>query len=237
MDFVNENYKKPFSDIWAISDINMKKTLNLNHIRKDYQDGKLDIESVHADPFEQFKKWLQEAFNSGIEEPTAMLLATAGSDLQPSVRVVLLKGVDENGFDFYTNYLGRKGRQMEENPRVAATFFWKELERQVRIEGFAEKLPTSESDQYFASRPAESRFSAAASPQSQVIPGREFLENKISELKNLYKNDDLPRPEHWGGYKIKPSLMEFWQGRENRLHDRILYTQQADAWIIQRLAP
>jgi len=215
----------------------MKKTLNLSHLRKDYRNGKLDFESVHADPIEQFKQWLDEAINCGAEEPTAMLLATSGADWQPSARVVLLKGVDENGFDFFTNYHSHKGSQIDENPQVAATFFWKELERQVRIEGIAEKLPAAESDRYFASRPAESRFGAAASPQSQVIPGREFLEIKISELKNLYKNDDLPRPVHWGGYKIKPVRIEFWQGRENRLHDRLVYTCESGKWIIERLAP
>jgi pyridoxamine 5'-phosphate oxidase len=215
----------------------MKKALHLNHIRKDYRNGKLDFESVHADPIEQFKLWLDEAIQGNIEEPTAMLLATCGKDLQPSVRVVLLKGVDQSGFEFYTNYHSRKGKQIQENPQVAATFFWKELERQVRIEGIAEKLPAAESDRYFASRPDESRFGAAASPQSQVIPGREFLEIKISELKNLYKNDNLPRPEHWGGYKIKPARIEFWQGRENRLHDRIVFTKKANVWIIERLAP
>lgn len=215
----------------------MKKALNLHHIRKEYQNGKLDIESVQADPIDQFKQWLHEAINSGIEEPTAMLLATAGADLQPSARIVLLKSVDEKGFDFFTNYHSRKGLQINENPKVAATFFWKELERQVRIEGIVEKLSAKESDQYFASRPSESRFSAAASPQSQVISERAYLENKISELKNLHENKDLPRPEHWGGYKIKPSAIEFWQGRQNRLHDRIVYIRKTDTWIIQRLAP
>lgn len=215
----------------------MKQALNLNHIRKDYQNGKLEIESVHDDPIEQFKQWLDEAITSNIEEPTAMILATCGSDLQPSVRVVLLKAVDHSGFEFFTNYLSRKGRQIHENQQVAATFFWKELERQVRIEGTAEKLPPDESDRYFASRPVESRFGAAASPQSQVIPGREFLENKISELKAKYPGDDVPRPENWGGYKIKPVRIEFWQGRENRLHDRIVFQKQNETWILERLAP
>ena len=215
----------------------MKKALNLSHLRKEYQNGKLDIESVHADPIEQFRTWLHEAISSEIEEPTAMFLATVGVDLQPAARIVLLKHVDEKGFDFFTNYESRKGQQIHENPQVAATFFWKELERQVRIEGWAEKLPPDDSDRYFASRPVESRFGAAASPQSQVIFGREFLENKITELKQIHPDNDVPRPEHWGGYRIKPARIEFWQGRENRLHDRIVYTSTPEKWIIERIAP
>jgi pyridoxamine 5'-phosphate oxidase len=206
-------------------------------IRKDYLNGVLEIEAVHPDPIEQFKIWLHDAVSAGIDEPTAMFLATTGADLQPSARIVLLKGVDEKGFDFYTSYQSRKGRQIGENPLVAATFFWKELERQVRIEGIVEKLTDAESDEYFRSRPAESRFSAAVSPQSQVIPGRNYLEEKINILKTKYAADELKRPDSWGGYKLKPSRIEFWHGRENRLHDRLVYSFLAGEWNIARLAP
>jgi pyridoxamine 5'-phosphate oxidase len=206
-------------------------------IRKDYLNGRLEIESVLLNPVEQFKVWFQEAITAGIDEPTAMFLATTGNDLQPSARIVLLKGVDENGFDFFTNYLSHKGIQIAENPKVAATFFWIELERQVRIEGMAEKLTDAESDEYFNARPAESRFSAAASPQSQVIPDRDFLEKKIAGLKERFSSEELKRPEHWGGYKIKPNRIEFWQGRENRLHDRLVYTILDGKWLIERLSP
>jgi pyridoxamine 5'-phosphate oxidase len=206
-------------------------------IRKDYLNGVLEIEAVHPDPIEQFRIWLHEAVSAGIDEPTAMFLATVGVDLQPSARIVLLKGVDEKGFDFYTSYQSRKGLQIGENPQVAATFFWKELERQVRIEGTVEKLPDAESDEYFRSRPAESRFSAAASPQSQVIPNRNYLEEKITGLKTKFSGDELQRPDSWGGYKIIPLRIEFWQGRESRLHDRLVYSFLSGEWIIERLAP
>jgi len=206
-------------------------------IRKDYLNGKLEVESVLSNPVEQFRIWFKDAVNAGIDEPTAMFLATTGVDLQPSARIVLLKGFDEEGFDFYSNYQSRKGLQMEENPKVAATFFWKELERQVRIEGLVEKLPDAESDEYFKSRPAESRYSAAASPQSQVIPDRRFLENKIAGLKAEFNENELERPAIWGGYKLKPHRIEFWQGRQSRLHDRLMYTISDGKWIIERLAP
>ncbi len=206
-------------------------------IRKDYLNGKLEVESILSNPVEQFKLWFQEAINAGVDEPTAMFLATTGKDSQPAARIVLLKGVDEKGFDFFTNYQSRKGLQIAENPKVAATFFWKELERQVRIEGVVEKLDGAESDEYFNSRPAESRFSAAASPQSQVIPDRNFLEKKITGLKEMFSVEELKRPEHWGGYKLKPHRIEFWQGRENRLHDRLVYAISDGNWFIERLAP
>ena len=206
-------------------------------IRKDYLNGKLEVESILSNPVEQFKLWFQEAINAGVDEPTAMFLATTGKDSQPAARIVLLKGVDEKGFDFFTNYQSRKGLQIAENPKVAATFFWKELERQVRIEGVVEKLDGAESDEYFNSRPAESRFSAAASPQSQVIPDRNFLEKKIAGLKERFSAEELKRPEHWGGYKLKPHRIEFWQGRENRLHDRLVYAISDGNWFIERLAP
>lgn len=206
-------------------------------LRSDYLSGSLEMESLHHNPLEQFHVWLKEAINAGIDEPTAMLLATTGHDFQPSARIVLLKGVDENGFDFFSNYQSHKGIQIAENPKAAATFFWKELERQVRIEGLVEKLTDSESDGYFNARPPESRFSAAASPQSQVIPDRNFLEKKIAGLKERFSSEELKRPEHWGGYKIKPNKIEFWQGRQSRLHDRLVYTILDGKWLIERLAP
>jgi pyridoxamine 5'-phosphate oxidase len=214
----------------------MEKSI-IEIIRKEYLNSSLDIESVHPNPVEQFRIWLQDAIGAGIEEPTAMLLATTGNNLQPSARMVLLKGVDENGFDFYTNYESHKGRQIAENPKVAAAFFWKELERQVRIEGEVEKLSAENSDEYFRSRPFESRLSSVVSPQSNVISSRVYLENLKDKLKEKYRGNEVPRPTHWGGYKIRPQLIEFWQGRENRLHDRLQYNFMSGKWLIERLAP
>lgn len=207
-------------------------------IRKDYSQRQLTEEEVAPDPVLQFSKWWDEALTSEIEEVNAMTLATASIDGMPSARIVLLKGFDKKGFTFFTNYDSYKAQQLAENPKACLVFFWKELERQVRITGIIEKLSNSESDEYFNSRPEGSRVGAWASPQSRVIESREWLDNKYEELTNTMKGKNIVRPEHWGGYIVKPVIAEFWQGRPSRLHDRIQYTLQENGnWKIERLAP
>jgi len=216
----------------------LHQKIDLSVIRTDYLQKTLTEDSVSQNPIIQFHLWLSEAINADINEPTAMILSTAGNNNRPSARVVLLKEVDESGFTFFTNYLSRKGRQIAENPYVALTFFWKELERQVRIEGEAERIDPKESDEYFHSRPYESRLSAAASPQSEKISGRDYLEKLKENLREKFSEAHLPRPENWGGYRVKPCLIEFWQGRSNRLHDRVVYELQSEGgWQINRVAP
>jgi len=206
-------------------------------LRKDYRLKTLNEEEVAPSAIEQFSRWWEEAVASQIEEVNAMTLATATQDGVPSARIVLLKSFDDTGFTFFTNYHSAKGRMIEENPRAALIFFWKELERQIRIEGMVVKLSSAESDAYFNSRPVGSRIGAWASPQSQVIPDRHILEGNVEKYADQFKNG-IPRPPHWGGYVVKPLRVEFWQGRSNRLHDRILYTLQGDnTWKIERLAP
>jgi pyridoxamine 5'-phosphate oxidase len=193
---------------------------------------------VDANAIRQFDKWWQEAIHSEIDEVNAMTLATASADGVPAARIVLLKGYDERGFVFFTNYDSFKGLQLAENPRACLVFFWKELERQVRITGLVEKVSEDESDIYFNSRPEGSRIGAWASPQSQVIESREWLEEREKTLVKDFTGKPLKRPAHWGGYRVKPISIEFWQGRPSRLHDRILYTlQEENAWTIERLAP
>lgn len=207
-------------------------------IRREYKLQSLNETGVAANPIEQFTRWWEEAINSHIDEVNAMTLATATPDGQPSARIVLLKGYDENGFVFFTNYNSHKGHELAKNPHAALVFFWKELERQVRIEGVVEKIPAAESDAYFQSRPAGSRIGAWASPQSSVIAGREVIEAAYSQFEKQFSSNSIPRPEHWGGYIVKPTLIEFWQGRSSRLHDRILYTlSDSKAWKKERLAP
>ena len=206
-------------------------------IRTEYKQHSLDESGVPADPMQQFALWWEEAVNSGIGEVNAMTLATATKDGVPSARIVLLKGFDARGFIFYTNYHSQKGKELELNAQAALVFFWKELERQVRIEGTVEKTSREESRQYFESRPAGSRIGANVSPQSKKIAGRKELEERFEQLKTEYSDENIPLPENWGGYIIKPRLFEFWQGRPSRLHDRIQYTQTGDAWKIDRLAP
>ncbi len=208
----------------------------LRDIRKQYQYAALTEEHASQNPFSQFGKWLSEAVNSEEAEPTAMVLSTVDADMQPHSRVVLLKEFTENGFVFFTNYEGNKGLQIAENMKVSLLFFWQSLERQVRITGTAEKISDRDSDDYFHSRPAESRVGAWASPQSRVISEYEVLTNRFEEYKNKFGND-IPRPPHWGGFVVKPTTFEFWQGRPNRLHDRLYYTQQNQNWKIERLAP
>lgn len=206
-------------------------------IRIEYMLRKLDESDVQADPVMQFAQWLQQAIEAGALEPTAMALATSSPDGRPSVRIVLLKKFDTRGFTFFTNYQSRKGRQISENPFAALVFFWPELERQVRIEGNVEKVPEAESDEYFLSRPEGSRLGAWTSPQSSVIKDRAFLEEKLLHFQAHFSGSQIPRPEYWGGFILKPSLIEFWQGRQNRLHDRIQYRRTEEGWKIERLAP
>ncbi len=206
-------------------------------IRTDYRLHTLEENEVTKDPLEQFSKWWKEALASEIGEVNAMTLATATPEGLPSARIVLLKSFDENGFVFFTNYTSAKGSQLERNPHAALVFFWKELERQIRIEGTVEKTDDKESDAYFLSRPAGSRLGAWASPQSRIITGRKVLEENM-ERYTLQFEGNIPRPVFWGGYLVRPSSIEFWQGRSNRLHDRIRYQKSEKGdWIIRRLAP
>jgi pyridoxamine 5'-phosphate oxidase len=207
-------------------------------IRKEYKLEKLSEQEIPQDPFQLFHKWWQDALQSEIEELNAMTLATASGDGVPSARIVLLKDFDERGFVFYTNYESFKGMQLLENPRACLVFFWKELERQVRITGLVEKTSAESSDEYFNSRPEGSRIGAIASPQSRVIADRKWLEQKDENVRRQLEGKQITRPVHWGGYCVKPVTIEFWQGRPNRLHDRIQYSVQQDAsWKIERLAP
>jgi len=206
-------------------------------LRKDYARESLDEKDVARDPIVQFARWFQEALNSGFTDPNAMTLATADGMGRPSARIVLLKGYDSRGFVFFTNYLSRKGRELAGNPPAALLFHWIELERQVRIEGNVEKVAPEESDEYYLSRPLASRLGAWASPQSQVIAHREELEGRLVEVSTQY-GETPPRPEHWGGYRLAPDVLEFWQGRPSRLHDRVRYAREPmGVWRIERLAP
>jgi pyridoxamine 5'-phosphate oxidase len=207
-------------------------------IRKDYQLQSLQENDVDAHPIRQFDKWWQDAIRSEIDEVNAMTVATASADGVPSARIILLKGYDEQGFVFFTNYESYKGKQLEENPRACLVFFWKELERQIRITGIVEKVSAEESDTYFNSRPEGSRVGAWVSPQSQVIINRAWLDEKQAALSKKFSIEPVTRPPHWGGYRVKPICIEFWQGRASRLHDRIQYTLREDGqWTIERLAP
>lgn len=207
-------------------------------IRRDYMLETLSEKDVDPNAITQFNKWWQEAIASSIDEVNAMTLATATPDGKPSARIVLLKGFDENGFVFFTNYNSNKGRILETNPNACLVFFWKELERQVRLEGIIEKVSSEESDVYFFSRPISSQVGAWASPQSTVIAGREIIEANVEQYSRQFEQEPLKRPLHWGGYRLKPQLAEFWQGRPSRLHDRLQYTLQENGhWKIERLAP
>ncbi len=210
-------------------------TEDIYKLRNDYRLKKLDKDDLHLDPIVQFKNWLSEAIESKLKEPTAMTLATVNSEYKPSARIVLLKFVNENGFAFFTNYESRKGSELKENSNGALVFYWAELERQVRIEGTAKKLSENLSDKYFDSRPEKSRISAIISPQSTKIPDRAYLEKLKKDFINA--GNEIKRPENWGGYIISPVKIEFWQGRENRLHDRFIYEKNGEKWEINRLAP
>ncbi len=207
-------------------------------IRKDYKLETLNETGVESNAIQQFAKWWQEALDSTIDEVNAMTLATATPDGKPSARIVLLKGYDEKGFVFFTNYESQKGKQLAENAQACSVFFWKELERQVRIEGVVEKVSIEESDLYFLSRPTGSQVGAWASPQSSVIENREVIEDNVMQYNKQFAGKSIVRPLHWGGYRLKPQLIEFWQGRESRLHDRLQYALQEEGyWKIERLAP
>ena len=207
-------------------------------IRKDYKLQSLDEKDVQPDPMKQFEKWWQDVLGSTIEEVNAMTLATANKNGRPSARIVLLKGFAKDGFIFFTNYESHKGSELLENPQASLVFFWKELERQVRIEGMAEKISGKESDAYFSSRPEGSKIGAWASPQSKVIASREIIEANVTATEKKFTGAEIQRPPHWGGYIIKPAVIEFWQGRPSRLHDRIQYSKQENGnWKIERLAP
>jgi pyridoxamine 5'-phosphate oxidase len=207
-------------------------------IRKEYTLHGLNEAEVEKDPMIQFEHWWTDAVKSEILEVNAMTLATASADGLPSARIVLLKGFHKTGFQFYTNYESFKGRQLVENPRACLVFFWKELERQIRITGLVEKVSREDSDHYFFSRPAGSRIGAWASPQSEVIKNSEWLDQRVDQFKSKFTEGEIPRPPNWGGYLVRPVTIEFWQGRPNRLHDRLQYTlQENGSWIIERLAP
>ena len=206
-------------------------------LRREYARAGLHESDAHPDPIEQFREWFDEAISANLHEPNAMTLATATRAGRPSARIVLLKGFDERGFVFYTNYEGRKGRELEENPCCALVFYWGELERQVRIEGRAARVPGEESDAYYQSRPRGSRLGAWVSKQSRPVGGREALEGRLRELEREYEGREVPRPPFWGGYRVEPGEMEFWQGRENRLHDRLVYRRSDEGWEIERLQP
>jgi pyridoxamine 5'-phosphate oxidase len=211
---------------------------NIADIRKDYQLQSLLETDIAANPFTQFNRWWDDAVKSELDEVNAMTLATASLTGIPSARIVLLKSVTENGFVFFTNYNSHKGKMLEENPQACLVFFWKELERQIRITGKVEKVSAAESDTYFNSRPTGSRIGAWASPQSGVITSREVIEKNIIKYEEEFADVNIARPPHWGGYMVIPTVIEFWQGRPNRLHDRLQYSKLQDAsWKIERLAP
>ncbi|MGE6219392.1 pyridoxamine 5'-phosphate oxidase [Nubsella zeaxanthinifaciens] len=209
----------------------------IQNLRQEYKSAELNEQDVIKNPIAQFEKWFTDAMSAQLYEPNVMTLATADKSGRPNARIVLLKGVDEEGFSFYTNYLSQKGKEIKKNPYACLVFFWAELERQVRIEGRIEKLDKETSEQYFHSRPTGSQIGAIASPQSQVIESRNNLELKVKELTQQYEGKPIPKPAHWGGYIVKPTSIEFWQGRPSRLHDRIKFTLVNGSWKIERLAP
>lgn len=209
----------------------------IENLRQDYRAAQLSEKEINQNPIKQFDQWFTEAVAAEIREPNMMTLATADRSGKPNARIVLMKGFDENGFVFYSNYLSTKGKELRKNPQACLVFFWESLERQVRIEGKVEKLSKEASEKYFHSRPKESQLGAIVSPQSQIIANRKALELKLDELTLAYKDKAIPKPAHWGGYIVKPTAIEFWQGRTSRLHDRIKYDLINGKWQTNRLAP
>lgn len=209
----------------------------LADLRKEYTARRFAERDAAADPFTQFGLWFDEALAAGLHEPNAMTLATVATDGRPSARVVLLKGIDPRGFVFYSNYESRKGRELATQPWAALVFYWPELERQVRVEGRCGTIASEESDAYFQSRPLGSRLGALASQQSQVVASREVLEAQLATVTQEYADREVPRPATWGGYRVVPATVEFWQGRPSRLHDRLRYRLDAGAWLVERLSP
>jgi pyridoxamine 5'-phosphate oxidase len=213
--------------------------VNIAELRRDYTHASLTEADVDPDPLRQFRRWLDEAVAAELPEPTAMTLATVASDGAPAARIVLLKGVDSSGFLFFTNYTSRKGAELAARPAAALLFYWIELERQVRVEGSVAKLTAQESDAYFATRPHLARLGAWASPQSRVIPDRGWLDDALAAARERFaaEGEHVPRPPHWGGYRVTPAVIEFWQGRASRLHDRLRYQRDGELWRLERLAP
>ena len=211
--------------------------MSIGELRREYRLANLDVHDVDPDPVVEFGKWMDQALRADLQEPHAMTLATASADGVPSARVVLLRGYDASGFTFFTDYRSRKGRELADNPRACGVFYWPELERQVRVSGAVRKVSREESEAYFRSRPTGSRLGAWASTQSAVIADRGVLEERLREMAARFGTADVPLPEHWGGYRIVPVELEFWQGRESRLHDRVRYRKQGDVWRLERLSP
>jgi pyridoxamine 5'-phosphate oxidase len=210
---------------------------SIAELRRDYLRARLDETSVASDPLVEFARWFEEAVKAEARDPNAMTLATASPDGVPSARIVLLKGFDERGFVFFTDYRSRKGTELAANPRAALVFYWPELERQVRISGVTSETGRQESEAYFRTRPRGSRIGAWISHQSQVIASRQQLESQIADVERRYPGDDVPLPPYWGGFRLRPESIEFWQGRTNRLHDRIRYLREGERWRIERLSP
>ena len=208
----------------------------VRHLRRDYRNPPLDEADLADDPLLQIGRWVDAAVDAGVTEPNAMTVATVGADGGPSARVVLLRGLDD-GLVFYTNYRSRKGRDLAVDPRAAAVLCWVDLSRQIRVTGTCARVTAAESDAYWASRPPGSRLSAAASPQSSVIDDAEELTRRVAALRERYPDGDVPRPDHWGGFRLRPDAVELWQGRPDRLHERLQYRRDGGTWIVERLAP
>jgi pyridoxamine 5'-phosphate oxidase len=211
--------------------------MSIASLRREYAAARLDEAEVDRDPIRQFARWFEEARQAELLEPNAMTLATASADGSPSARIVLLRSADERGFAFFTDYRSRKGRELEANPRAALVFYWGELERQVRVSGTVSRVSRDENEAYFLSRPRGSRLGAWTSHQSTVIEARADLEERLEAMAARFEGGDVPLPPHWGGFRVRPDAIEFWQGRENRLHDRIRYLREAGAWKVERLSP